>query len=205
MSDNAKLGEMLVGSKLITEAQLKDALEKQKQIGGKLGTIIVKLRYLTEDQLAGFLSEQVKVPLLKLKDLVLHPNVSALIDRDVLEKHLVLPIRRTGDALLLATVDPMDLDALDEVQFLTGLRIQTAVASRANILKAIGYYFHSNRCPEIEEAERAAGVNSGAHTAVKPGTRASPQAVLQALTELLIEKKVITQEELLKKVAGKER
>ena len=205
MVSNQKLDEMLVSSKLLTPAQLKTALDTQKDIGGKLGTIVVKLRLLTEDQLAAFLAEQLKIPLLKLRDLVLQPKVSALVDVEILQKHLVLPIRRNNDELLVAAADPLDLDGLDELGFLTGLRIQTAVASRVNILKAIDYYFHGKPCAEIQEAERSVGVASGAHPAAKGGTRASPQAVLQALTELLIERKVITQEELLKKLAGKER
>lgn len=204
MSDDAKLGEMLVGGKLLTAAQLKNALETQKHIGGKLGTIVVKLRYLSEDQLSAFLAGQLKVPLFKLKDLVLEPRVSALVDAEILEKYQVLPIRRAGDVLLVAAVDPLDLDGLDELHFLTGLRIEAAVASRADVLRAIGYYFHNKPCAEIQQAEAAAGVASGAHPAVKGGTKATPQAVLQALTELLIEKRVITQEELLTRVAGKE-
>jgi len=205
MDDQVKLGEALLRSKRLTETQLKTALATQKQIGGRLGAIIVKLGYLNEDQLAGFLAEQLKVPFLQLKDLVVQPKVSALLDVEILEKHHVLPIRRSGDNLLVAVEDPQDLDGLDEIQFLTGLRVEPAVASHGNVLKAIGYYCHNRPCPEIQEAEKAAGLPSGVYAMVKGETRASPQAVLQALTELLIEKKVITQQELLKKLEGKKR
>lgn len=201
----SKLGEMLLSRKVLTEAQLKTALETQTQIGGKLGTILVKLRYMTEDQLAAFLADQLGLPLLRLKELVMQPAVSALVDAEMLEKHAALPVRKSGDSLLVATADPMDLDGLDEIQFLTSLRIQTAVASRSDILRAIDYYFHNKPCQVIQEAEAAAGVTSGTHRTVKDGTHASPQAVLQALTELLIEKKVITRDELLKKVAGEKK
>jgi hypothetical protein len=199
MSD--KLGEMLLNNKLITEVQLKDALEKQKQIGGKLGTIMCKLRYVNEDQLSKLLSEQLKMPLFHLADLVMHPNVSALIDVEVLEKHQVIPIRKSGDKLIIGAVDPMDLNTQDDLHFVTGLRIEMGVASRANVLKAIDYYFHNKACPEIQESEKSKGVTSGSHPAVQGGgTVASPQVVLQALTELLIEKKLITREELLAKL-----
>ncbi len=49
MTDNTKLGEMLVAGKLLTEAQLKSALATQNEIGGKLGAILVKLHMLNED------------------------------------------------------------------------------------------------------------------------------------------------------------
>jgi hypothetical protein len=200
-----KLGEMLVANKVISEAQLAKAIETQKQVGGKLGTILAKLRLLSEEQLASFLAEQMKLPLMNLQDLVVYPNVSALVDAEVLEKNQLLPIRRSGETgLLVVVADPLDLDAVDNLQFLTGLRIETAVATRSNILKAIAYYFHGQACPEIQATEKARGVASGQHPAVSAGTRASPQAVLQALTELLIEKKLITQEEVLGKLAGKQ-
>ena len=199
---SSKLGEMLLSKKVITEAQLKSALEMQQQIGGKLGLILVKLRYVSEDQLAALLGEQLKIPVLKLADLVVQPSVSALVDVEVLEKHLVLPIRKTGEALLVAAVDPSDLDGVDELKFVTGLKIDLAVASRSNLIKAIDYYFHGKTCVEIRESEKAKGVASGQHQAVPSGTRASPQAVLQALTDLLIEKKVITRDDLLAKVKG---
>lgn len=199
-----KLGEMLVSNKVITEAQLSKALETQQQVGGKLGVIITKLRFLSEEQIAKFLGEQLKIPVLDLKDLTVQKDVSMLVDAEVLQKHLVLPIRRTKDSLQVAAVDPMDLDGLDELSFLTGLKIEPAVATRSNVGKAIEYYFRGKACPELQAAEKAKGIVSGEHSAIKDGsTRASPQAVLQALTELLIEKKIITQEELLNRVAGK--
>jgi hypothetical protein len=127
------------------------------------------------------------------------------LDVEVLEKHHLLPLRLAGDTLFVAAEDPLDLDGLDEIHFLTGLRVEPSVASHADILKAIDYYCHNRPCPEIQEAEKAAGLPSGIHGAVKGETRASPQGVLQALTDLLIEKKVITQQELLKKLEGKKR
>lgn len=198
MSD--KLGELLIAHNVITEAQLNSALETQKQIGGKLGIILTKLRFITEDQLTEFLGKHLSIKVLQLKDLVVYPSVSALIDAEVLERKQVLPLKRTGDALVVAAADPLDLENLDELTFLTGLRIEPNAASRTNILKAIDYYFHGKLCPEIQQSEKELGVASGLHPSVKAETRAEPQAVLQALTELLIEKKLITQEELLRKV-----
>lgn len=200
-----KLGEMLVANKVISDSQLAKALETQKQVGGKLGVILAKLRFVSEEQLASFIATQMKLPLMGLSDLVVYPNVSALVDVEVLEKNQLVPIKRSGEnALLVAVSDPLDLDAIDNLQFLTGLHIETAVATRTNILKAINYYFHGTPCPEIQATEKERGVASGQHAAVGSGTRASPQAVLQALTELLIDKKIITQEELLAKLANKQ-
>lgn len=201
MSD--KLGELLIAHNVITEAQLNSALETQKQIGGKLGIILTKLRFITEDQLTEFLGKHLSIKVLQLKDLVVYPSVSALIDAEVLERKQVLPLKRSGDTLIVAAADPLDLENLDELTFLTGLRVEPGAASRTNILKAIDHYFHSKLCPEIQQSEKDLGVASGMHPSVKAETRADPQVVLQGLVELLIEKKLITQEELVRKVEKK--
>jgi len=198
-----KLGEMLVSKNVISEAQLKTALETQKQIGGKLGVIVAKLRMVSEEQLAQFLGDQLKIPVFKLRDLVVHPSVSALVDVEILEKHQVLPLRRVDDALLVAAVDPLDLDGLDELRFLTGMKITLGVAARVDVVKATDYYFHGRPCRELEEEEKVRKAKGGL-AGQDSGKRVSPQVVLQALTDLLIEKKVITQDELLAKVAAQE-
>lgn len=201
MSD--KLGEMLLKANLLTEAQLKAALETQQQTGGKLGAIILKLRYVPEDTLVTFLGQQLGLPTLHLKDLVVLPKVSALMDVELLEKHQILPLRRKDDVLLLAVADPMDYNAVDEVRFLTGLRTELAVASRTNIQKAIDYYFHGLPCPELASADLEVRT-SGEHAAVTGGTRVGvrvpPAHVLQALVDVLIDKKIITQAELAAKL-----
>jgi hypothetical protein len=200
-----KLGELLLGKHIVSEAQLNKALEMQRQIGGKLGNILVKLKYLSEEQLAAFLGEQLKIPVLSLCDLVVNPNVSALVDVEILEKHQILPIRRTNDTALVALADPLDLNGVDKLHFLTGLRIDLASASPTSITKAINYYFHGKPCPEIEEAEKAKGLRPGQGSIRSSELRVAPLAVLQALTELLIERKIISQDELLARVAEKQK
>ena len=202
---SVKLGELLLNKKVITEAQLKTALDTQGQIGGKLGYILVKLHILNEDQLAAFLGEQLKIPVLSFSDLVVQPSVSALVDVEILEKHQMLPIRRTGDALHVVLADPLDMEGVDGLHFLTGLRIEMATASRSHIGKAIDYYFHGKACPELQEAEKVRGIGAvfGQGSGTSSGIKASSIVVLQALTDLLIEKKIIARDELLAKVSGR--
>lgn len=205
-----KLGEMLLKAGLVSEAQLKTGIETQKQVGGKLGTLLVKLRYIPEERLVNFLGRELNLPVLSLKHLVVSPQVSALMDVEVLERHLVLPLSKGEDGLRLAMADPLDFEAIDEVRFLTGMSVRAEVASRTNIQKAIDYYCHGQACAELEEAEKAqaaarksgtldAVAGTGAGSAALSG--ASPTATLQALVDLLVEKRVIEREELSAKLA----
>ena len=195
MSD--RLGEMLVKALLITDQQLKTALDTQRDLGGKLSTILVKLRFINEDKLVSFLSKELNLPALSIKEMAVSPKVSALMDVEIIEKHMILPISRTEDTLLVATADPLDYEALDEVHFLTNLKVKVSVASRTNIQKAIDFYFHGRTCKELTEVE--GGASPKTVTSQSP----SQVAVLKSLVELLIEKKVFTKDELLAKVNAK--
>jgi type IV pilus assembly protein PilB len=194
---------MLLKASVITEAQLKTALDTQKELGGKLSVILIKLRIVSEEKLAQFFHDQLKLPLLGLKELMVSPKVSALLDLEVLEKNQVVPIRRTEDTLVLAVADPTDYNAIDEVRFLTGLRTDLAVTSRSNIQKAIDYYFHARPCKELQDAEaeaRSKGTLPAADAKGGAPVQLPPAQVLQALVDVLIDKKIITKDELAAKV-----
>jgi type IV pilus assembly protein PilB len=134
---------------------------------------------------------------------------------EFLEKHQLLPLYRKDDTLMLAVADPTDLSSLDELKFLTGLRIDCAVAARQDIHKAIDYYFHGRACPELRENEK---------NVLQAGRSAEPQKnipipplgkterldsdvvseqrdavrMIKALAELLVEKKLVKADELAK-------
>jgi hypothetical protein len=106
---------------------------------------------------------------------------------------------------MLAMADPLDCTVLEEVRFLTGLRIEQSVASHSEIQKAIDYYCHSRPCKELEEAEKAfrassvrslSGRGEGSERAVLRDDRAPVRARLDALVDLLAEKNIIRREEL---------
>jgi type IV pilus assembly protein PilB len=157
MSD--KLGDMLLQSKLISKEQLGSALEYQKAIGGKLGVILVKLNFIRETTLAEFLSDQQKIPIVQIKDRRPDPEVMKLIPREFAEKHEFLPLSRDGEVLTVVTPDPMDYQAIDELAFTTGLKIQTVLATRTEVTKALQSFYYG---------DKAARAGAGAAGQAKP-------------------------------------
>jgi type II secretory ATPase GspE/PulE/Tfp pilus assembly ATPase PilB-like protein len=143
MSD--KLGDMLLQAKLITNEQLASALDYQKAIGGKLGVILVKLNFIREDKLAQFLSEQQNIPIVRLKDHKLDAALMKLVPRDFAEKHEIVPVSRESDTLTVVTADPMDYPAIDELAFTTGLKIQTVLAPRSEVTKALQTFYYGEK------------------------------------------------------------
>jgi type IV pilus assembly protein PilB len=147
---SAKLGEILVRENLLTPQQLREALDYQREHGGRLGFNLVKLGLVSDDMVTAVLSRQYGVPSVNLDLFEVDPAVLRLIPREVAEKYSVLPLSRVGATLTLAMVDPTNVFAMDDIKFMTGLNIEPVVVSEAGVQEAIDHYYAQTR--EIELA-----------------------------------------------------
>ncbi len=136
-----KLGQLLIASSIISEEQLKQALNTQRKEGGRLGTNLVKLGFLTEDKLVAFLSKQYGVPSINLADYKIDPGVLKLIPAEMAKKYLIMPIARVGATLTVAMADPSNVFAIDDVKFMTGYNVEVVVSSESAIIGAISNYY----------------------------------------------------------------
>lgn len=137
----AKLGQLLISSSIISEEQLKQALNLQKKEGGRLGTNLVKLEFVTEDKLVAFLSKQYGVPSINLADYTIDSSVLKLIPADMAKKYLIMPVARVGATLTVAMTDPSNVFAIDDVKFMTGYNVEVVVSSESAIIAAITNYY----------------------------------------------------------------
>ncbi|KYF84063.1 type IV-A pilus assembly ATPase PilB [Sorangium sp. So ce296] len=137
MSTNHRLGELLVREKLISLQQLRQAQEEQRKTGQNLGYALAKLGYISDGEITSFLSTQYRVPAVALDEYEIDAEVSRLVSRDVCEKHKIIPISRSGTALVVAMADPTNLHAIDDIKFLTGFNVEPVVASETGITEAI--------------------------------------------------------------------
>jgi type IV pilus assembly protein PilB len=139
-----RIGELLLNAQLITQEQLEHALREQKMTPGRLGSTLVRLGYVSESKLADFLSLQFGVPAIELQDLSVPEEVLSLVSSELANKHHIIPVNRIGSTLIIATFDPTDLSAIDDIKFLTGYNIETTIASEAAIKKAIDRFYDSS-------------------------------------------------------------
>ena len=138
---NERIGELLVKENLLSSAQLSKAREEAASHGRRLGAQITALGFMDENELSEFVAKQYGVPSINLSDFTIEPEVIALIPEDVATKHNVVPVNRAGSTLILATADPSNIFALDDIKFLTGYNIQPVVASEQSIRAAIETYY----------------------------------------------------------------
>ncbi|WP_437751293.1 type IV-A pilus assembly ATPase PilB [Sorangium sp. So ce1389] len=137
MSTTNRLGELLVREKLISLQQLRQAQEEQRKTGQNLGYALAKLGYISDGEITSFLSTQYRVPAVALDEYEIDAEVSRLVSREVCEKHKIIPISRSGTALVVAMADPTNLHAIDDIKFLTGFNVEPVVASETGITEAI--------------------------------------------------------------------
>ncbi|TFG93950.1 MAG: type IV-A pilus assembly ATPase PilB, partial [Myxococcales bacterium] len=94
-----------------------------------------------EQELSSFVAKQYGVPDINLDEFDIDPSVIQLIPEEVAQKHGVIPVNRAGSTLILATADPSNIFAIDDIKFLTGYNVEVVVASEDQIKRAIDRYY----------------------------------------------------------------
>jgi type IV pilus assembly protein PilB len=150
---SARLGEILIKEKLITEAQLEQALEYQKQHGGRLGFCLLKMGFVGEEEITGVLSRQYGVPSINLKYYEVDAAVIKLIPQETAVRYQVVPLSRVGSTLTIAMTDPTNVFAMDDIKFMTGFNVEPVVASEGAIAEAIRKFYG-----EVESVEELSKV-----------------------------------------------
>jgi len=150
---SAKLGEILVRENLISPQHLREALDYQREHGGRLGFNLVKLGLVSDDMITAVLSRQYGIPSVNLDLFNIDPSVLSLIPQEVAQKHSVLPLSRVGATLTLAMVDPTNVFAMDDVKFMTGLNVEPVVVAEGSVQQAIAKYYGSSREIELASAQ----------------------------------------------------
>ncbi len=147
-----KLGDLLVEEGLISPKRLKAVLEAQKKYGGRLGTNLVERGYLSESELAHFLSVQLGVPCVSRLDNLPSDAVEALPGH-LAAQYRVVPTRIDGAEIHLAMADPLDLEAIDEVSYVTGLRVYPVVAPELLVAYALDRYYGIKRTQRVHQPQ----------------------------------------------------
>jgi type IV pilus assembly protein PilB len=135
------LGESLVEQKLLTEEQLQAAIHDSEQSGDPLRKTLVHKGLVTEDDICTFFEEQMGIPRIDLKNYLIDPKILAIVPELLAKKHHLIPLFKTGDTLTIATADPLNVIALDELRLKTKSNIEPAVATETEINTAISQYY----------------------------------------------------------------
>ncbi len=141
MSTHKRFGDLLVEKGLLTPKQLAEALEEQDKTGLKLGQVLREKGLISEEDLVDVIHTRLGVPKLALDNLVIDPLIVEIVPLSLAKKHQLIPVFKIGNTLTVAMADPLDVIALDELKYLTNLKINRVVSTGTAINQAINQYY----------------------------------------------------------------
>lgn len=150
-----RLGDMLVDAGVITDEQLGQALKKQRELGLRLGETLIELKMTDENEIAEALHQQMGLPLARIREAKLAPEIIALVPENIVRKHNVLPFEldeENPNILKVAMSDPLDIIAIDDLSIVTNMQIDVMVATPSDIHFGIERYYGNEQVAKMADA-----------------------------------------------------
>ncbi|MBQ8318563.1 MAG: Flp pilus assembly complex ATPase component TadA [Lachnospiraceae bacterium] len=163
-----RVGDLLVEAGAITEEQLMEALAYQKENGGRIGNVIMELGFISQDLLVTVLTTQMGLDYIELKACRLDDEILKLVPETLVNKYKAIPIgfdEMNPNVLRVAMVDPMDLNAIDDIGIATNTQVEPLLAMEDDMNEAIGKYYGNSQAMEAAEQYRREMEQDGLTTA----------------------------------------
>jgi len=186
--EKIRLGDLLVQQKLISQEQLGEALEKQRQSGRKLGRVLIEHGFVSEDQISGAIARQLQIPFLDLRQIHVRPEIVRLLPEQLARRFRAIVLEQRENKVLLAMADPTDLFAFDEIINHLNREVELAVVNEGALLQFVDRVYR--RTEEISELARNLTddlgdevIDFGALAATQSAEEAPVMRLLQTLFE----------------------
>ena len=142
VENKTQLGQLLLSHGIVTDEQIKRALEEQRQKGHDklLGELLVEMNYCTENQIASALAEAYEVPYAQVNPKICDPKAVEILPREFLEEHVVLPLFKVYDVLTVAVYEPTNVFLIDELERVSECKIQIVCATAKDIKATLQVY-----------------------------------------------------------------
>ncbi|HYC76124.1 MAG TPA: ATPase, T2SS/T4P/T4SS family [Planctomycetota bacterium] len=135
------LGEILKEMKKVNQGQIQEALATQREKGGQIGSIMVGLGFISKADLTRALATQAGMEAIDLSTLAVPPQVLQRVDAQTAQAFRVAPFKEENGVLWVALADPMNTSVLDDLAFMTGLKVKAAVAGDEQIDAALKKFY----------------------------------------------------------------
>jgi type IV pilus assembly protein PilB len=136
-----QLGQLLIDKGIINESQLAQALKVQGEKGGLIGQILVNLGYAAEEDIAQAITVQYGFPYLPLTGYDIDKEVINIIPEHVARQYGLIPIDKIGDTLTIAMSNPLNMQAIEDIEMLSHCNAQVFVSTLSDLNEAINRYY----------------------------------------------------------------
>ncbi len=157
MRTNLRIGEILEERGYVDARQMQEALAYQKEHRDKrVGQILIELNFVTEQQVLEALASRLEMEIVDVASQQVDLEAVAMVNKELAEKNLFLPLSVTNRTMVLVTNDPLNYFALEEVRQQTGCYLQILLSEEKPLRQAISYYF-----AEVGAKQAATEANAG--------------------------------------------
>lgn len=165
--EKMRLGDLLVQQKVISQEQLRVAVEEQKRTGLKLGRVLVHNGFASEEKIAPVLAKQLNIPFINLKQFIVDVNIVRKLPENLARRFRALVLEERAGKFVVGMEDPTDLFAYDEIVRVLRKDIDLAVVTKTQLLQEIDRFYRkteeiSGFARELEQEIGSASVDFGA-------------------------------------------
>src|SRR4051812_6394691 len=147
------LGQLLMEKGLIKPEQLERALDEQRRSNHQklLGEILIEMHFCSEDQITEALAQAYGVPYARVSPRIADPKTIAILPKDFLEKHCVLPLYLVEAVLTVAVPEPANVFLLEEIERLSGYTVQLVAATSRDIRATLQTYLPNDKVFVVDD------------------------------------------------------
>jgi len=159
--NKTQLGQLLLARGIITQEQIEKALAEQKEKGHRklLGELLVEMNYCTENQIASALAEAYGVPYAQVSPKICDAKTLEILPREFLEEHIILPLFKIYDVLTVAVSEPTNVFLMDEIERMSGCKVQIVCATTKDIKATLQTYLPAANVFVIDDIIDDEGLN----------------------------------------------
>ncbi len=191
---NLKIGQILINSGDITEEQLEEVLEKQRNSDTKkrIADILIEDKIVTEQQVCRALEKQLFMPYVDLDTITIPDELSGLIPEEMAQKNMVVPIEQDGRFLTVAIGDPLNYKGLKDLSITTKMKIMPVIAEPSKIAAKLREIYAAQKA--IDDAKEFLESKGGkskaqqeAEEAAKQDANANDQPIIRFVNTMIEE------------------
>jgi len=159
VKESVLFGEQLVSKDLITRRELIEALNEQRQNGGRLGEVLIRLKMLRDEQVTSSLAEHLSMDYIHFEDVAgINMNIARMLPESIAKRFCLVAIGEVDDQIVVAMADPLNVIAIDTITLKLKRDIKVIVSSLREINRAIEHIYHGTdvdqqRLRDIVESE----------------------------------------------------
>ncbi len=189
-----KIGQILINSGDITEEQLDEVLEKQRNSATKkrIADILIEDKIVTEQQVCRALEKQLFMPYVDLDTINIPEELGNLIPEEVAQKNQVVPIEQDGRLLTVAIGDPLNYNGIRELSIITKMKITPVIAEPSKIVSKLREIYAAQKA--IDDAKEFLESKGGkskaqleAEEAAKQDANANDQPIIRFVNTMIEE------------------